>query len=631
MARSLDRGRYCAPISLGLLAILSAQATCTGTPQTGGARRWPHGLCGAYAPDLAGVGGLGRGRGWRMEAVQHSQFLRIGRLLVVQFALALGMVACRAESMPAPVPRVDAAVDVTADGGLDDAPKDALAEAASGSEQDSKFVDTAASASDSVSEAPDSAASAADAVLVAVDVPPDVSACQAAACGDGNACTVDACGLAGACTHANAADGSDCEGVGACDLFICVQGACVGKPKLFQVTLDSPNGSGFVTQVVVVPDGFAVLYSFSPSFDAYTPQIARWTAYGELAWNKSVTTTTFDSGNALLAAQDSFVVAGVHYGADPLPTQNVWLIRLDKDGNVGWQFNAAGETNNQILVSLVSDGTDIVAAGRWSSNPFKQLIRVDGTGKMIWERSYGTVLDYAEAITLTSAGFGIVGRDTSTDYDAPHVLASADAQGNQLWHATIDYKGGVVSSLLGLPDGFAVAGNSLSGFTVLRTDVTGKTLWKYGLYSMTATAAGALVEAGGGFTLLGTTSTKAGGSLQWLHTDALGNVQWQQMLGNGTTGGGIVRLADGYVICGDLLGVQWTQPHAVVLRTDNYGHFSCAEAGVCLALSATACDDGNVCTADDCDGKIGCIHLPIPDGATCTAAGALCKAGICVK
>jgi len=40
--------------------------------------------------------------------------------------------------------------------------------------------------------------------------------------------------------------------------------------------------------------------------------------------------------------------------------------------------------------------------------------------------------------------------------------------------------------------------------------------------------------------------------------------------------------------------------------------------GTCKPGSRVACSDGNLCTNDDCDAKVGCGHVNLPDNATCT-------------
>jgi hypothetical protein len=49
-----------------------------------------------------------------------------------------------------------------------------------------------------------------------------------------------------------------------------------------------------------------------------------------------------------------------------------------------------------------------------------------------------------------------------------------------------------------------------------------------------------------------------------------------------------------------------------------------------LACAPEACEDGEACTADDCDAS-GCIHDPLPDGTACSGSlgDGLCVAGVC--
>lgn len=50
------------------------------------------------------------------------------------------------------------------------------------------------------------------------------------------------------------------------------------------------------------------------------------------------------------------------------------------------------------------------------------------------------------------------------------------------------------------------------------------------------------------------------------------------------------------------------------------------KAGVCANTGAVACNDGLACTKDSCDSKLGCVAVPLPEGATCDD-GAPCTIG----
>jgi len=97
--------------------------------------------------------------------------------------------------------------------------------------------------------------------------------------------------------------------------------------------------------------------------------------------------------------------------------------------------------------------------------------------------------------------------------------------------------------------------------------------------------------------------------------------------GGGDTGTSIASTADGGMVLG---GYRDTSGGAEgwLLRTDNWGNLTCAEAGLCAGVPDSACDDKDPCTADGCDPLIGCTHKPHPENAPCGEAK-VCKGGKC--
>lgn len=65
-----------------------------------------------------------------------------------------------------------------------------------------------------------------------------------------------------------------------------------------------------------------------------------------------------------------------------------------------------------------------------------------------------------------------------------------------------------------------------------------------------------------------------------------------------------------------------------VARLTAWGHATCAESGVCAALSLSDCDDKDPCTRDGCHPKTGCTHVPWPDDTPC-AKDSSCQSGHC--
>jgi len=62
---------------------------------------------------------------------------------------------------------------------------------------------------------------------------------------------------------------------------------------------------------------------------------------------------------------------------------------------------------------------------------------------------------------------------------------------------------------------------------------------------------------------------------------------------------------------------------------------TCGGASGCHAGTPLSCDDDNPCTADSCDAQLGCLHVPVTNGTSCSdgdacTQGDACLAGVCV-
>ena len=172
------------------------------------------------------------------------------------------------------------------------------------------------------------------------------------------------------------------------------------------------------------------------------------------------------------------------------------------------------------------------------------------------------------------------------------------------------------------------------GAVLVHLDVTGKKLGEAVRGgSETDIAQRAVHVPGGGWRVAGyTTSQGAGGTDGWLIrvTETLSPV-WDRTYG----GKGddvlldVARTADGgFVAVGYTASFGAADQQAWLQRTDPWGHATCTEAGKCGTLAADACDDGNPCTADDCEAVLGCTHLKLPDQAPC-GGGKGCVSGQC--
>jgi len=112
--------------------------------------------------------------------------------------------------------------------------------------------------------------------------------------------------------------------------------------------------------------------------------------------------------------------------------------------------------------------------------------------------------------------------------------------------------------------------------------------------------------------------------------DYQGGWQWERTVGAASgTATGLMETADGGIVFAWLGSSQGKSgAHTLLLKTNAWGHGDCLSAGKCGGKGLVDCDDGNPCTVDVCDAKLGCSHVKTAGGICAT--GRVCKAGQCV-
>jgi hypothetical protein len=152
--------------------------------------------------------------------------------------------------------------------------------------------------------------------------------------------------------------------------------------------------------------------------------VAKISATGSLLWQKSFGGTQQDFASCIQNTADGgFILTGEAFSTDGDLTDNkgngdLWIIKLDANGNIQWQKNYGGnkyESGNNIIQTL--DGGYIAAGYSFSNNkdvsghhgstsiPDGWLLRIDANGNMLWQRSLGgTGADICYSITENADG-----------------------------------------------------------------------------------------------------------------------------------------------------------------------------------------------------------------------------------
>ncbi len=274
-----------------------------------------------------------------------------------------------------------------------------------------------------------------------------------------------------------------------------------------------------------------------------------------------------------------------------------WLVRLDAQGKEQWQIQHGAQEDQGFEALVALPGGEHMAAG-WatvSGQPRLYLQRVDAAGGAV--------------------GAAVVGQ-------SPYRVADAlGGAGTQLWLA---------GQAFADPQGDA---------WLASTDATGHLAWSVEHDAGGAERLAALaLMADGGLATVGTLQTGSD------PTAAKGWVRRSDPWGRASCGASGVCAAKTALDCADLNGCSddlcdaklgcVSQPSGVACSDSD----ACTSGDVCQGLScqagaAVVCDDANACTADSCDKQKGCVHAvlsgaPCPDDSVCTS-GEVCQGSSC--
>ncbi len=270
--------------------------------------------------------------------------------------------------------------------------------------------------------------------------------------------------------------------------------------------------------------------------------LVRTNVNGDTIWNKTYGGISDDIAEALIQTGDGgFVIVGgtQSFGAG---NYDVWLVKTDASGNALWNRTyGGGSLDSAEAVVQTVDGGYLIAGATWSvgaGNGDVWLIKTDVSGNVQWNRTYGgTGADMAHALLRTNdGGYAVAAYTESYGAGASDFwLIRVDASGNMQWNKTYggrraDWPQAMVQSVDGR---YAIVGYTeslgagASDFWLVNTDASGNALWNQTYGGTGSDWAEALVQADdGGYAIAGrTASFGAGGYDFWLvKTDPSGAI-----------------------------------------------------------------------------------------------------------
>ncbi len=157
----------------------------------------------------------------------------------------------------------------------------------------------------------------------------------------------------------------------------------------------------------------------------------------EILWEKQSGNCYYDSANSIIQTENSnYLVAGYSYNENTVKSSG-WILNLDKEGDLIWDKIYGGKNWDTIykIIKTYDDNFILIGYTKSQGKNGKDawIIKIDNTGKILWEKTYGDIND-DEALCITQSsqdnGYIIAGYSTSHESEFKNVwLLKTDTNG----------------------------------------------------------------------------------------------------------------------------------------------------------------------------------------------------------
>jgi len=306
-------------------------------------------------------------------------------------------------------------------------------------------------------------------------------------------------------------------------------------------------------------------------------------------WGSSLIQTS-DGGYAIAGSYSFF---GYKEEVDEVYAGDVYLVKLDANGNLQWTKTIGGEkTDGGFSLIQTSDGGYAIAGKTESFGAGKadvHIVKLDAHGNLQWTKTIGGPADEVgfSLIQTSDGGYAIAGKTESFGAGGADVyVVKLDANGNLQWTKTIGGPASDVgSSLIQTSDGgYAIAGTTTSfgagllDVYVVKLDANSNLQWTKTIGGKDFEDGYSLIQTSdGGYAIAGyTRSFGAGGAdVYVVKLDANGNLQWTKTIGgkNEDWGFSLIQTSDGgYAIAGYTSSFDAVHPDVYVVKLDAKGN-----------------------------------------------------------
>lgn len=353
---------------------------------------------------------------------------------------------------------------------------------------------------------------------------------------------------------------------------------------------DVPNSIKFTADGGTIAAGYTTskdgMVGFNSNREYWDLWVVKISKCGDMQWQRSFGGNDYESARDIIVTSDGgYLVLGETNSTDGdvTPgyggTKDIWLLKLDKDGNLQWQKRLGGtglDIGNNI--QLMPDGNYLIAAstssndgdftGNHSTTGYTDgaLMKIDPSGNVLWTKCFGgSKNDELLDIEIIGEKIYVAGYANSIDGDIP-----ASQKNYDVWLLCTDLNGTksfskiyggsqndvAYSMCIGADGTLALAGYTTSNdgnvtgakgsqdFWILNISTTGVLKWQQTAGGTDTEYANAIIADGDGGYIAGGISYSEDGDVHnqkdqgdyWvIKLNAIGQIVWTQNYGGKET------------------------------------------------------------------------------------------------
>ena len=235
-----------------------------------------------------------------------------------------------------------------------------------------------------------------------------------------------------------------------------------------------------ISQAIQTNDGgFALTGSIplNPSFVGY-PWLLKTDSQGNEQWNQSYTKypdlNLAGVGPIIQTSDKGYLLGGSYYQA------GAFLLKTDSKGNVQWIKNYPTKEYFGDLIKTPTCG--YVISGAYQNGTGCWLAMVDSNGAVQWNRDYDGIFIY-RIVQANDGGYAMIGEVLASNGLGAATLIKTDSEGKMIWNQTYDSSLQFIRFVKATDGGYALAGNTFRTNTsqgaalLTKTDSLGNVVW----------------------------------------------------------------------------------------------------------------------------------------------------------